>query len=202
MKFPFIKKVVLYCLSLILLSLFLYGCNSTEIDSLEDVDNGQKQENPQSTNVENDSPEEKSQEEIYIPNESDVVFKNNALSNKDILDNFVEVAGENNESQIRVVKYQTKGVIIYDLESEYDSNANVGWIMVKPDLSYYKPTENEVQDVIFNNASQQCAYMSIDEEEGFYKLNECRTHWEYRLLPIVNDTFSNEEIEDLDQTNE
>ncbi|WP_440895508.1 YcxB family protein [Amphibacillus sp. Q70] len=126
-------------------------------------------------------------EQEYIPNKTDVILKNNSLENVDILDNFVKVAGENSEDQIRVVKYvPTQGVMIYDLQSKYDKNANEGWIEVIPDLSYYQALEDEGQDV-FNNAPQQCGNMSKDIEAGYYKLSECRTHWEYSLLPIVSD---------------
>ncbi|AVR00316.1 hypothetical protein OBCHQ24_15320 [Oceanobacillus iheyensis] len=79
----------------------------------------------------------------------------------------------------------SQGVLIYDLKSMYDKNADQSWIRVMPDVSHYRALENEAQDV-FNNARQQCGYMSKDETEGFYKLFECRTHWEYRLFPIVD----------------
>ncbi|ASK64025.1 hypothetical protein CFK37_18625 [Virgibacillus phasianinus] len=140
-----------------------------------------------STESKDDPLEEQDKEDTLIeftPNEKDVILKDNVLKNKDILEDFMKVAGENNESQIRVVKYvKSQGVIIYELKSRYDANADEGWISVDPDLSHYKPTENEVQDV-FNNAPQQCGYMSKDKIEGYYKLNKCRTNWEYRLLPI------------------
>ncbi|MEK4303335.1 hypothetical protein [Oceanobacillus sp. FSL K6-0251] len=71
-----------------------------------------------------ESAEEQSQEEPleeYVPNEDDVVYKNNELKNKDILEAFMETAGENgqdNESEIRAVKDEgTQGVLIYDLKS-------------------------------------------------------------------------------------
>ncbi|WP_121615526.1 hypothetical protein [Virgibacillus halodenitrificans] len=128
--------------------------------------------------------------EEFHPDEDDVVLKNNELKNKDILEDFMKVAGENgknNKSEIRVVKDEGAiGVLIYDLKSRYDKKADQAWIGVIPDLSHYRASENEVQDV-FNNARQQCSYMSKDEAEGYYKLNECRTHWEYRFLPIIGD---------------
>ncbi len=138
----------------------------------------------------NNSTGEQSQEEPleeYVPNEDEIVLNNNHLKNKDILEAFMKVAGENGESEIRVVKNEgVKGVLIYDLKSRYDKDAKQGWIEVFPDLSHYRASNNEVQDV-FNNARQQCGYISKDETEGYYKLNECRTHWEYRLLPIINE---------------
>ena len=158
----------------------------TETHSSEDIFSNQEEEKK-------DNPsEEQSQEEPleeYEPSEDDVVFNNNVLKNKDTLENFMEVAGENgenNESEIKVVKEEgEKGVLIYDLKSRYDENADQGWIDVFPDLSYYRASENEGQDV-FNNARQQCGYMEKDEIQGFYKLYECRTHWEYHLIPIVD----------------
>ncbi|MCC2249002.1 hypothetical protein JUJ52_03390 [Virgibacillus sp. AGTR] len=127
--------------------------------------------------------------EEFHPDEDDVVLKNNELKNRDILEEFMNVAGENgenNESEIRVVKDEgANGVLIYDLKSRYDKNADQSWIGVIPDLSYYSASENEVQDVF--NTRQQCSYMSKDEQEGYYKLNECRTHWAYRFLPIISD---------------
>ncbi|WP_010530320.1 hypothetical protein [Lentibacillus jeotgali] len=158
----------------------------TETDSSEDAYSGQE------AKTHDNQAEEQSQEELleeYVPNEDDVVLKHNNLKNKGILEAFMKVAGENgenNESEIRVVKDEgANGVLIYDLKSRYDKNADQAWIGVIPDLSHYSASENDVQDV-FNNARQQCSYMSKDKQEGYYKLNECRTHWEYRFLPIVN----------------
>lgn len=132
-------------------------------------------------------PEEQQQLVDYQPNVDDVVSTYDDVENRDILEEFIEIAGENgknDESEIRIVKNEGKnGVIIYDLKSRYDKNADQGWIDVTPDLSHYNPPEEYVQE-IFNNASQQCGYMSKDETQGFYKLYECRTHWEYHLLPI------------------
>lgn len=126
------------------------------------------------------------QEEGYMQNETDIVLKNsNLLVNKDILEDFIEVAGKGNDSHIRIVKHVLgRGAIIYDLESRYDKNADQGWIEINPDMTYYKPLEDDFYDV-FNQAAQQCGELSKDVEEGFYKLYECRTNWEYRLLPIV-----------------
>lgn len=139
-----------------------------------------------------ESAEEQSQEEPleeYVPNEDDVVYKNNELKNKDILEAFMETAGENgqdNESEIRVVKDEgDQGVLIYDLQSGYEKSVDQAWIMVYSDLSHYRALDDEVQDVF--NTDQQCGYMSKDEIEGNYKLHECRTHWEYRLLPTGED---------------
>ncbi|MFA1822344.1 hypothetical protein ACDX78_19640 [Virgibacillus oceani] len=153
----------------------------TEADSSEDIFSKQEEEKK-------DNPSEEPLEE-YEPSEADVVFNDNVLKNKDTLENFIEVAGENgenNESEIKVVKDEgEKGVLIYDLKSRYDEDADQGWIDVFPDLSYYRTSENEGQDV-FNNARQQCGYMEKDEIQGFYKLYECRTHWEYHLIPMVD----------------
>lgn len=125
------------------------------------------------------------QEDGYMQNETDVVLKNsNLLVNKDILEDFITVAGKKNESHIRIVKHVLgRGAIIYDLESRYDKNADQGWIEVTPNMTYYRPLEKDFYDV-FNQAPQQCGDLSKDVEEGFYKLHECRTNWEYRLLPI------------------
>ncbi|MEN2467877.1 hypothetical protein [Ornithinibacillus sp. JPR2-1] len=134
--------------------------------------------------------------EEYIPSETDVVFKHNALRNVELLEEFIETAGgngEDNESHIRIVKYEPQGALIYDLQSRYDENANQSWIEVKPDLSYFNTSEVPVQDV-FYNAPEQCWYMSKDTEKGYYKFHECRTHWEYYLFPIVSNTLSYEEL--------
>jgi len=153
------------------------GADSSEETSPKQEE--EKQDNP---------PDEQSQEEPleeYKPSENDVVFNNNELKNRDILENFMEVAGENgenNESEIKVVRDEgASGVLIYDLKSRYDENADQGWIDVSPDLSYYRPSENEVHN-IFNNAAQQCGNMEKDEVQGYYKLYECRTHWEFHLI--------------------
>ncbi|WP_078551671.1 hypothetical protein [Bacillus alkalicellulosilyticus] len=127
----------------------------------------------------------------FTPEESDIVLKDDTLTNIDLLENFIAVAGEkgnDNESQIRIVKYVPQGIQIYDLKSSYDEEQDQRWISVTPDMSYYTPSEDDVQDV-FNNASQQCNYMEKDteSEEWFYKLYECRTNWEYRILPVIHD---------------
>ncbi|WP_077298578.1 hypothetical protein [Virgibacillus pantothenticus] len=135
-----------------------------------------------------DNRAENEQIKEFIPDEDDVVWKNNKLKNKDILEEFMKIAGENgknNTSEIRVVKDKgAQGVLIYGLKSMYDKNADQSWIRVTPDDSHYIATENEVQDVF--NSRQQCGYMEKDEQEGYYKLFECRTHWEYRLIPTGN----------------
>lgn len=178
--------------SIIFLSLFLLiGCTNDD-NSTSDFE------------VENDDPNtlgENEEVREYIPEEDDVLFKDNAMNNKDLLDAFIEVSGKNNESELRVVKYDDDGVLIYDLLSRYDENANVGWIEVTPDLTYVTKGEDTVQD-IFNNAPQQCASITIDEERGFYKFNECRTHWEYPLVPIVTTTLSGDEIENINKPEE
>lgn len=123
-------------------------------------------------------------EETYQVEETDIVFRNDVLENEEILESFMEVAGTDNESKIRIVKYVNgQGTIIYDIESRYDSNQDVGWIEVKPDLSYYTPKKDEGIDV-FNNTPQQCGSIEKDLERGYYKYFECYTHWEYFLFPI------------------
>lgn len=137
--------------------------------------------------------EERENEDLkkYQPSENDIVFSNNQLKNRDILEEFMQAAGEkgeNNESdikKIRVVKDEgIDGVLIYDLESRYDEFADQRWIGVLPDLSYYNAPENEPRDVF--NIQQQCSYMTENKETEYYVLMECKTHWEYPLLPITN----------------
>lgn len=166
-------------------SKLLFGADLVSVDHEFTKEDIIKLANAMITNKEN---RYSNQEEEYIPSEMDVVLKNDyLLENVDLLEDFMAVAGENNESQIRVVKHVLgQGVIIYDLQSRYDKNADQGWIEVTPNLTHYISLENEVQDV-FNNAPQQCGDMSKDVEEGYYKLYECRTNWEYRLLPIMSD---------------
>ncbi|MBN8233986.1 hypothetical protein JF544_01960 [Halobacillus kuroshimensis] len=127
-------------------------------------------------------------ENEYQPRKKDVVLKDNQLKNKNILEEFMNSAGgenKNNDSEIRVIKDEGyKGVLIYDLEANYDESAGQSWISVKPDFSYYSASENRIQDVF--NTRQQCGYMSKDEQKGFYILNDCRTHSAYRFLPIAN----------------
>jgi len=134
--------------------------------------------------------EQKEQKEQYLPGEDDVVWEHNKLKNRDILEEFMNAAGENgknNDIGIRVVKdEEEKGVIIYDLKSVYSKYADEGWIDVTPDLSHYSPPEDETQNVF--NMSQQCSYISKDIEAGYYNLNECYTHLEYPLLPINNES--------------
>ncbi|WP_217587519.1 hypothetical protein [Lentibacillus saliphilus] len=126
------------------------------------------------------------QKEQFQPDENDIVLKNNKLKNKDILEEFINVAGENNDSEIRIVKdEEEKGVIIYDLKSVYDKNVDQGWIDVIPNLEYYIAEKDEAQ-IVFN-IRQQCGYISKDQQLGYYILNECYTHFEYPLLPIIND---------------
>lgn len=88
-------------------------------------------------------PEDPQQLVDYQPNEDDVVSTYDGVENRDILEEFIEIAGENgknDESEIRIVKNEGKdGVIIYDLKSRYDKNADQGWIDVTPDLSHYNP---------------------------------------------------------------
>lgn len=125
------------------------------------------------------------QPEPYQPSDEDVIWIDNALQNQDILEAFMEEAGENgknNTSEIKVVKDEgTRGVVIYKLKSRYDEYANQSWIDVSPDVSYYAPTEEDAQNVF--NMPQQCSYLSINKETGLYALYECFTHWEYPLLP-------------------
>lgn len=181
--------------SLIFLTLFfLIGCN--------DEESNHSTPDSEAENNELDRLEENEVEVIeYISEEIDVLFKDNAMDNKDLLDAFVKVSGENNESELRVVKYDEHGAVIYDLLSRYDENADVGWIEVTPDLTYYSPDEEAAQNV-FNSAPQQCASLTVDEERGFYKFNECRTHWEYPLVPIVTTTLSGEDIENINEPEE
>lgn len=126
--------------------------------------------------------------EPYEPGEEDIVLKNNQLTNKQAFVDFMENAGEkgkDNEREIRVVKDEgEKGVLIYDLQSRYDERAEQSWIDVYPDMSYYSTATDDTQDV-FNSAPQQCNYIEKDETDGFYKIYECRTHWDYPLLPDV-----------------
>ncbi|WP_042221834.1 hypothetical protein [Oceanobacillus manasiensis] len=167
---------------------FIFGLRSAVVIAQNQL-NVRDAEPKSSENFE--SQDEQIEEDLpdYQPDEKDVVWKTNELKNKDILEEFMKVAGENgknNTSEIRVVKDEgSQGVLIYDLKSMYDKNADQSWIRVTPDVSHYRALENEVQNV-FNNAPQQCGYMSKDEAEGFYKLFECRTHWEYHLIPIAN----------------
>lgn len=90
-----------------------------------------------STEYSNQDAEEEQKVEEFQPNEDDVVSNYNDVENRDILEKFIEVARENrknNESEIRVVTDKEKGgVIIYDLKSRYDQNANQGWIDVTSD---------------------------------------------------------------------
>ncbi|WP_102029044.1 hypothetical protein [Salirhabdus sp. Marseille-P4669] len=177
-----------------LFTLFLAGCNTTEEQNGSDGTTKEELQSETSIDGKDDSsevPDESNEEPIeeYVPNESDIVLKANTLTNVKILEEFMEIAGENgqdNEREIRVVKVDNQGSIIYDLQSRYDANANQAWIEVRPDMTYYQTYEGEVQDV-FNNAPQQCSYMTKDEIEGYYKLFECRTHWEYRILPVVTE---------------
>ncbi|GGH88234.1 hypothetical protein JOD43_002189 [Pullulanibacillus pueri] len=122
----------------------------------------------------------------YIPKKTDVVLKDHVLKNENRLEDFITKASQNNESELRVVKYvNQQGVLIYNLKSRYDKNAKEGWIEVHPDLSHYIKLKNEAQDT-FNNAPQQCGSISKDNDHGYYVLKECRTNWEYQLLPIPN----------------
>ncbi len=131
--------------------------------------------------------EESSKVLKYTPNKNDVILKNHVLKNVDRLENFMKIAGKSDGDKIRVVKYvEGQGVLIYDLKSRYDKNAKQGLIEVNPDLKYYSKLKSERQDV-FNNAPQQCGGLSKDMDKGYYKLTECRTNWEYYLLPIIND---------------
>lgn len=130
----------------------------------------------------------------YKPNETDIVLKDNTLTNVPLLEKFIDIAGQkgsDNESQIRIVTYVAEGAIIYDLQSRYDATVGHRWIDVTPDLSHYTPGEESYQDV-FNSGPQQCGYMEKDtqSEEWFYKLYECRTNWEYRILPVVEEKLN------------
>ncbi|MCT1576956.1 hypothetical protein M3E13_03760 [Oceanobacillus kimchii] len=127
----------------------------------------------------------------YETRNNDVVFSNNQLRNKDILDEFMKAAGEKGEKneseikEIRVVKEDgSNGILVYDLVSRYDEVADQRWIDVMPDLSNFIAPENEPRDVF--NIRQQCGYMTRNEETGYYVLRECTTHWEYPLFPVTN----------------
>lgn len=116
--------------------------------------------------------------------EDDVVYKDNAIKNKTLLEEFIIDVGNRAENQIRVVKYEwEQGALLYDLKSVYDKEAGVGWVEVRPDLSYYTPETIE----IFNSYPQQCSDIVKDEINGFYNFHECHSHWEYSLFPIVDD---------------
>lgn len=182
-------------ISIMFISLFLLiGCNSNESDySTSDFE----AENHDSNALEDNE----IQAEEYVPEEGDVLFKDNAMNNKNLLDAFIDISGKNNDSKLRVVKYDDSGAVIYNLLSRYDKNADVGWIEVTPDLTYYTKGEDTVQDV-FNNAPQQCASLTADVEKGFYTFHECRTHWEYPLVPIVTTALSGEEIENINEPEE
>ncbi|WP_289891027.1 hypothetical protein [Virgibacillus pantothenticus] len=71
--------------------------------------------------------------------------------------NLFDVIWKNNTSEIRVVKDKgAQGVLIYDLKSMYDKNADQSWIWVIPDDSHYIEIENEIQDV-FNSPQHNAA---------------------------------------------
>jgi len=123
----------------------------------------------------------------YVTEESDIYFDEGSLINQELLEEFIETAGENgndNESNIRIVRDEGKnGVILYDLQSRYDENADQRWIDVYPHLDYFNTASQKTQEV-FNSAPQQCSSMS--KEYDFYMMNECRTHWEFPLIPVVD----------------
>ncbi|WP_243647154.1 DUF4362 domain-containing protein [Scopulibacillus darangshiensis] len=159
-----------------------------------DIRNGKisptaKQYNPDKNAGQKETAVKQNQNKLpkYIPKKDDVILKNHVLKNKDRLEDFIKNAQNHKESKIRVVKYdELRGALIYDLQSRYDEKVNQGWIDVKPDLNYFRKLKSDTQDV-FNNAPQQCGSISKDKENGYYILKECRTNWEYRLLPIIND---------------
>lgn len=161
-----------------------FGLQSAVLVAQVQLDEREGKEVP----YENNSEEEEPQTEQFQPNDDDIIWQDNELKNKDMLENFMNNAGENGKnhgSEISVVKDEgEKGVIIYDLKSRYDENADQAWIDVTPNLSHYIEADNDVQNVF--NMNQQCGYISKDREAGYYKLNECFTHWEYSLLPITN----------------
>lgn len=140
-----------------------------------------------------ESHEPKEELEVYVPEESDITFEAGTLTNQEALEAFVKTAGENgddNESSIRIVKDEGEnGVILYDLQSRYDENADQRWIDVHPYLDYFNTASLQTQEV-FNSAPQQCGSMS--KEYDFYMMNECRTHWEFPLIPVVDDGVKNE----------
>ncbi|ADU29105.1 hypothetical protein [Evansella cellulosilytica] len=187
MQSMLLKKVLYYSTSFSFVCLILIGCNTTGTDNaVDDLSNQGKAVDSENMNEDD--------QEGYVPSETDIIFKENTLTNVELLDQFVEVAGEkgnDNESKIRIVKYVSQGVMIYDLQSRYDDTVGHRWIEVLPDMSYYQSYEGETQDV-FNNAPQQCNYMekhttSEHPDDEYYKLFECRTHWEYRILPVVGE---------------
>ncbi|WP_188383200.1 hypothetical protein [Ornithinibacillus halotolerans] len=173
------------------LFLLLIGCGTTEENNEA---NNNENSQPEESNQQIDEPEKEIKE--FIPKETDVVFKDEALYNVEILEQFAENSGangEDNESQIRVVKYVPEGVLIYELQSRYDENANQAWIDVTPDLTYFDESKLTVQEV-FYNAPQQCSSVAKTVERGHYTFNECRTHWEFPLFPIVEKTLAYEDI--------
>lgn len=132
-----------------------------------------------------DPAQEREQEtDSFTPKKTDIVYKEGEITNKDKLEAFIDDAEHHVESEIRVVKYEERdGIMMYNLESRYDENAEVGWLYVRPDKSHYTYEGQE----IFNNQFQQCGSISRNEAEGYYQLHECRTHWAFNLIPIEDD---------------
>ena len=123
---------------------------------------------------------EHQEEKSYTPEKEDVRYEDGELKNKELLESFIDDATKQKDGAIRVVKdMYTEGTLILTLEAKHDQDAGVGWVDVDFDRSHYHP---EGQDV-FSKQSQQCGEILKSEEEGFYQLRECNTHWQYNLLP-------------------
>ncbi|WP_153833664.1 hypothetical protein [Gracilibacillus thailandensis] len=173
-----VSKKKSICLFIVLLILLQACGTSDQYEVQSDI-------NPSSSGEQNQT-----EDETFVPKETDVIFQNNELKNKEVLETFMETAGtkgNDNTSEIRVVKYfSSDNFIIYDLKSRYSEEADQRWIEVNPDTTYYDKNSN-TQDV-FNNAPQQCGWLEKDTtnpKDAYYKFFECRTNWEYRFLPAL-----------------
>lgn len=91
-----------------------------------------------------------------------------ASSTKEAIETFMKKA-ENNEDGLSIT------VNGYELISHYDAPTGQKWIEV---------SSNYNEGVIPN---EQCSRIVVDQERGYYMLEECRHRWEYELYRLEKD---------------
>lgn len=189
MSIHYRKSAINFFTSISLSFLVLCGCSNASSEPSSSNQFEYKNNVSEGETITEEQAKEEDVKSEYVPRESDIVYKDNEIVNVHLLEEFMEIAGTDNESKIRVViDHSEKGVIVYTLYSRYNSSQDSGGIDVIPDMSNYTPSDDEVEH-IFNYSPQQCEYLEKDYsgEQGYYKLFECVTNWQFPLLPILED---------------
>lgn len=125
---------------------------------------------------------ENKDDELFVPQETDVIQWGEKVQNTGVMDEFIEDSKNGIESEIRyvILKNENDPIAVYILKSRTDSESDQSWVEISRDWSF----DLDGYDLI---EPQQCSGVSKDTERGAYYLSECFHTWEIKLMP-VNET--------------